>query len=232
LDAGIPALTSAWVFDHIHERLVSIRDSNTEIFGPNHHAAPAAHIQLLVSGVVATQIPDRARWIQAIDADKELSKVKAIVTNPSTLNNKALEGINYNYHVALRKSLIVLEDGILIYREPLASNGSYTQLQLVLVEFRNMLFIAFHTNPVGGHLNAYQTLHCLRLRYYWPGMYLYVKKMCAACPGCALSNPTKAKSSELVYNFPIKALFLVLHVDAYMAGAHSGFEGSKLYLAA
>jgi hypothetical protein len=162
----------------------------------------------------------------------ELSKVKAIVTNPSTLNNKALAGISYNYHAALRKSLIVLEDGILIYREPLASNGSYTQLQLVLVEFRNMLFIAFHTNPVGGHLNAYQTLHCLRLRYYWPGMYLYVKKMCAACPGCALSNPTKAKSSELVYNFPIKALFLVLHVDAYMAGAHSGFEGSKLYLAA
>ena len=162
----------------------------------------------------------------------ELSKVKAIVTNPSTLNNKALAGINYNYHAALRKSLIVLEDGILIYREPLAGNGSYTQLQLVPVEFRNMLFIAFHTNPVGGHLNAYRTLHCLRLRYYWPGMYLYVKKMCAACPGCALSNPTKAKSSELVYNFPIKALFLVLHVDAYMAGAHSGFEGSKLYLAA
>ena len=63
-------------------------------------------------------------------------------------------------------------------------------------------------------------------------MYSYVKKMCAACWGCALSNPTKAKSSELVYNFPIEAPFLVLHVDAYMAGAHSGFEGSKLYLIA
>ena len=143
-----------------------------------------------------------------------------------------MAGINYNYYAALRRSLIVLEDDILIYHEPLAGNGSYTRLQLVPLEFRNILFIAFHTNPVGGHLNAYRTLHRLRLRYYWPGMYSYVKKMCAACPGCALSNPTKAKSSELVYNFPIEAPFLVLHVDAYMAGAHSGFEGSELYLVA
>jgi len=234
LDAGIPALTSAWVFDHIHERLVAIRDSNTEVFGPHQYAAPAAHIQSLVSGVIATRIPDRARWIKAIDADAELSKVRDIVRNPSTLTNKSLAGINYSYHAALRKSLIVLEGDILIYHEPLPGNGSYTYtgLQLVPAEFRNILFIAFHTNPVSGHLNAYRTLHRLRLRYYWPGMYSYVKKMCAACPDCALSNPTKAKSSELVYNFPIEAPFLVLHVDAYKAGAHSGFEGSELYLVA
>ncbi len=31
LDAGIPALTSAWVFDHILDRLLSIPDSTTEI---------------------------------------------------------------------------------------------------------------------------------------------------------------------------------------------------------
>ncbi len=32
LDTGIPTLTSAWVFDHIFDRLLSIRDSTTEIF--------------------------------------------------------------------------------------------------------------------------------------------------------------------------------------------------------
>jgi hypothetical protein len=59
-----------------------------------------------------------------------------------------------------------------------------------------------------------------------------MKKMCSACPGCALSNPTKATLSELLYNFPIKAPFLVLHVDTYIAGAHSSFEGSETYLVA
>jgi hypothetical protein len=50
-------------------------------------------------------------------------------------------------------------------------------------------------------------------------------------PGCALANPTKGRSCELVYNFP-KAPFLVLHIDAYLAGAHSGFKGSDVYLLA
>jgi hypothetical protein len=233
LDAGIPALTSAWISNHIHEPLVTIRNSNTEIFPPNQYAAPAAHVQAFVSGVVATRIPDHKRWVQAITSDPELSKIRDIVADPSKLTNKALTDINYNYHAALRKSLLVLEDDMLIYHELLAGgHGSYTCLQLVPREFHNILFIAFHTNPIGGHLNSYPTLHCLRLRYYWPGMYLYVKRMCAACPGCALSNPIKSKSSKLVYNFPIKAPCMVMHVGVYMAGAHSGFKGSETYIVA
>ena len=54
--------------------------------------------------------------------------------------------------------------------------------------------------------------------------------MCQACPGCALANPTLSKSSELVYNFLVKAPFLVMHFDAYAAGKHAGFEGSECYL--
>ncbi len=159
-------------------------------------------------------------------------KIRDIVSNLPTLSNKALAGINFSYHPALRWSLIVIEDGILIYHKPLVGSESYTHLQLVPQEFCNILFVAFHYNPAGGHLNLYRMLHRLRLWYYWPGMYTYLKKMCAACPGCALANPTKAKSSELAYNFPIEAPFLVLHIDAYMAGKHSGFEGSETYLVA
>ena len=89
LDAGIPALTSTWIFDHIHERLLAIRDANTEIFPPNQYAAPAAHIQAMVGGMVATRIPDRARWIQTIASDPELSLIRDIVADPSKLCNRA-----------------------------------------------------------------------------------------------------------------------------------------------
>jgi hypothetical protein len=106
----------------------------------------------------------------------------------------------------------------------------YAQLTIVPKEFYNILFVVFHTNPAGGHLNSHRTLHHLRLHYYWPGMNSYIKKMCAACPGCALTNPTKGKSYKLVYNFPIKAPFGLLHVDTYSAGAHSSFKGSTSYL--
>jgi hypothetical protein len=46
-------------------------------------------------------------------------------------------------------------------------------------------------------------------------MYAYVKHKHQACPGCALAYPNSSKSSELVYNFPIKAHFLVMIFNAY-----------------
>ncbi len=119
---------------------------------------------------------------------------------------------------------------MLIFQEPPRGSNSFTRLTMVLRELYNIMFIAFHMNPIGGHLNAYRTLHRLRLRYYWPGMYTYVKRMCHSCPGCALSNLTRGKSSELIYNFPIEAPFLVIHFDAYAAGKFSGFEGYHVYL--
>ena len=61
-------------------------------------------------------------------------------------------------------------------------------------------------------------------------MFYEIKRMCHACPGSALANPTYGKSSKLVYNFPIEALFLVMFFDAYSAGKHSSFEGLDCYL--
>ncbi len=137
--------------------------------------------------------------------------------------------VDYNYRATLCQSLLVIKDDMLIFREPVRGGSSYTRLQLVPAEFYNILF---HSNAIGGHLNAYRTLHHIHLHYYWPGMYSYIKRMCNACPGCALANPTKSKLSELVYYFPIKAQFLVLFVNAYSAGKHSSFNGSKVYLIA
>jgi hypothetical protein len=142
------------------------------------------------------------------------------------INNQSLAKVNHNYCRPLRQSLISVENDMLIMKEPIGGTSSYTRLQLVPQELSNLLFIAFHTNAMGGHQNAYRTLHRLRLRFYWPGMYAFVKRMCQACPGCALANPTRSKSSELIYNFPIKAPFLVMHFNAYTAGNHAGFEGS------
>jgi hypothetical protein len=108
----------------------------------------------------------------------------------------------------------------------------FVHLQLVLAEYYNIIFEAFHSNVIGRHLNACHTLHHIGLRYYWPVMYSYIKHMCNACPSWALANPKKSKSSNLVYNFLIMAPFSVLLIDAYSAGNHSGFDGSKIYLIA
>ena len=89
-----------------------------------------------------------------------------LAINPSLINNQTLSKVNHNFRRHLRQSLISVEDDMLIFREPISGNDSYTRLTLVPRELYNILFIAFHPNPIGGHLNSYRTLHRLRLRYY------------------------------------------------------------------
>ncbi len=189
----MPSRTSAWLLEQIHLYLSYLRDANSKIFLPNQFAAPAATIQAFVNGAIGICLPSQERWIQAYSDDTEMSAIRNLVLNPSKINSSTLNAVNHNYCAPLWQSQIVIEDGLLIYHQPMRGGSSYTCLQLVPSEFYNIIFIAFHSNAIGGHFNAYRTLHRIRLRYYWPGMYSYTTRMCNACPGCALANPTKSK---------------------------------------
>ena len=180
LDAAVPSLTSACIFGDIHERCIHIRAQNCELFDPRQYAAPAAFAQTFLNGAVGVWLPSHQDWVDAYTSDPIMSKIITFVQNPGLISNRSLEesNLNTNYRSALRQSLISLENGILIYRETIVGSESYTRLQLVPSQFRNIIFVAFHANPIGAHLNPYRTFHRVRLRFYWPGMYAYITKMC------------------------------------------------------
>jgi hypothetical protein len=159
LDASMATKTLAWIFEQVHSHLVHLHNSNSAVFLPNQFAALAATIQTLVNGAVCTCLPSRERWLQAYNNDIELCAVQELILNPFMINNQALAKVNHNYHRPLPKSLISVENDMLIMKEPIGGTSSYTRLQLVPLKLSNILFIVFHTNAMGGHLNAYQTLH-------------------------------------------------------------------------
>jgi hypothetical protein len=175
-------------------------------------------------------MPTTRQWIECTASDAELKLIKSMIIDPSLITKANLAQFNYNYCSPLRRSQLTLEDDIIILKEPIVGGPLYTRLCMVLADLRNILFVAFHANPIGGHFDAPRTLHRIRLRYYWPHMYKYIVRMCNACPRCALSNPTKARALDLVYNFPLDAPFRVVFVDAYSTGKHTGFKGSDTYL--
>ena len=121
MDAAVPAMTSAWLFDHILDRLISIRDANCEIYDAAHHAAPALTIQAFLGGAIGVRLPTRERWVQAYSDDGELKSLAKFVLNPHLITTKHLtsSGVHHAYRGALRRSLIVIEDGMLIFREPI-----------------------------------------------------------------------------------------------------------------
>ncbi|KAL3795327.1 hypothetical protein HJC23_009500 [Cyclotella cryptica] len=59
-----------------------------------------------------------------------------------------------------------------------------------MTSLRNIVFIAFHSNPIGGHFNAYISFSRIRLRFFWPTMYHYFTDLVHKCAVCRLSNST------------------------------------------
>jgi hypothetical protein len=231
MDVAIPAKTSSLIFDDVLSRLFQIRNSNCEIFSPNQFTAPAACAQAYLNGAINVCLPCHDQWIAAYSRNDKIQAILIFIKNPGTITNAALvvSGINFNFQNALWQLHIALKNYILIYSKPIVGSKSCTHLQLVTSKFHNILFIAFHSSPIGGHFSIYHTLHRLRLHFYWPGMYKFIACMCNACPGCTLSNPTLSQSSKLLYNFPIEAPMKVIHINRYAAGNKQGFEGSDIY---
>jgi hypothetical protein len=230
----VPALTSVRIFEAILNRCIHIYQKNFNIFKPNQYAAPAACVQAFLNSAVGVCLLSHEQWAKAYLDNIETAAIVAFVQNPGTITTKSMDAANLHatYCAALRHSQIALKDGILIMREPIAGSESYACLQIVPSHFCNIIFVAFHSNLLGTHFNTCRTLHRIRLRYYWPGMWKYISKMWDACPGCALTNPTCGKSRELIYLFPIKAPMMVLHINGYQAGKETGFKGSTHYLVA
>ncbi len=117
-------------------------------------------------------------------------------------------------------------------KEPLASNDSFAKLQSVLASLHNIIFIAFHVNPTGAHMNAFCTYSQICLQFFRPKCYSYCKDMTKKCPGCALADPTYSRSADLMYNFPTTAPMLGLMVNVYKVGSHQSFDGETDHLIA
>ena len=152
-----------------------------------------------------------------------------MINMPLNMTKDNLLKVSYNYRGPLRQSRMVAENDMTVLCEPLGSGSDcYTKLRIVLPSLRNALFIYFHANPIGGHLNVHRTHSRLRLYFYWPGMFTYCAKCCKQCPGCALANQMH-QILELCYKFLVDAPFLILHINGYTAGAHTNLEGSNSY---
>jgi hypothetical protein len=127
----MPAQTSAWLFEQVPTHLVYLRDSNCKIFSPNQFAAPAATIQAFVNGAIGVRLTLHKKWVQAYSDDTEMCIICKLVLDPSKINTATLNTVHHNFRAPLRQSLIFIENGLLLYKEPICGGSSYTCLQLI-----------------------------------------------------------------------------------------------------
>ena len=188
--------------------------------------APAATAFNILNGTTSVRLPSKEAWLKAYSNDHDCSKIIKFIANPGTVTNKAIQTVHFKYRQPLRQSNIVHEGGYLFLKEHI-SKDTFVKLRIVPTDLRNILFLAFHSNPIGGHYSLYYTFHRIRLRYFWPSMYAYLKVMCRLCAGCGLANSFGKLSNELVYSFPMDAPFKVICGDIYKAGDIKAYHGES-----
>ena len=101
MNGAIPGLTSAFLLDQIHDRLVSIRDANLEIFEPSLNQPPVNHVQAFLNGSIGTKMPTPDTWKREYEADEETRLLKQLILDPSRISKDSLSNVNFMYRHAL-----------------------------------------------------------------------------------------------------------------------------------
>ena len=223
---SLPACTSSFLLEKAFE-LLRLVISDHENFAIEQHPdiAPAAISNVLTNSIVHHKIPDDDVWRKAVQDDSECKLMLQMIQNPAIITQENLNKLHYTLRQPMRNSNIFEKNGIIFIKEKIPSKNISVALKIVPASLRNIIFIAFHSNPIGGHLSAYHTVHRIRLRFYWPLMVKYIQQMIKRCPGCKMANSTINSKQNYIYSFPIDAPFRTIHIDIYTLGKTASFDG-------
>ena len=113
-----------------------------------------------------------------------------LIANPSLVMKENVSKIHSSYRGLLHRGLIVLWKSMLVIKEPIKHESAYRCLWIVPRDLRNIVFIAFHANPISGHLGLNKSVIPICLRLFWLCLYSYCKKRISSCIGCWVANAT------------------------------------------
>ena len=82
MDAGIPDITSAWLFDQVHDKLRNICNSNTDVFDPSTQQ-PSVLMLVISQNSISVRMPTTQQWTECTNKDVELTLIKSMISDPA-----------------------------------------------------------------------------------------------------------------------------------------------------
>ncbi len=114
-----------------------------------------------------------------------------------------------------------VQGGVLVYQK--SDNSGEGSLPVVPEALRLQILCYLHDNM--GHLGFERTTELIRSRYFWPGMYSYVKRYIKRCKRCTLRKlPNSRRQAELVNIHTTRPLELICIDFLSLEQSKGGFE--------
>jgi len=153
------------------------------------------------------QLPDRDRWVGALNSDPEYSKLIKFLTKhelPSDLRERE--------HMKALSGLYFVEDGLLYFRASTAEGEVY--LLEVPHAFRRDMVRLYHDHALAGHRNAVTVCKLILRNYRWEGLQRDVSDYIKECLICKLAKaPSPRRQGLLCQQGSEVAKFEVIHID-------------------
>eukprot|EP00956_Cyclotella_meneghiniana_P009226 scaffold12666_cov25-Cyclotella_meneghiniana.AAC.2 len=151
LPSAIPSNSSLSIMGCLADRIRDIRDSCVNIDESTQYAAPAATSQILFNGATNHTLPNTDAWLLAYEQDPETKLLLSMVKDPSLIVTNNMNKLHFVYRRYIRESRIAITPaGMLVIYESVQGSDEFAELQIVPLSLRNIVFIAFHANPLGG----------------------------------------------------------------------------------
>jgi len=115
-------------------------------------------VPAFLNGAIGSRIPDKKVWMGALKLDPITNQLLEIAANPGLSNDKTtIDSLHHIYRHPACNGHFTLEDGSLYMKEIFTNGAKFIKLCIVPASLQNIVFIAFHANPIGGHLDPYRT---------------------------------------------------------------------------
>eukprot|EP00978_Attheya_sp_CCMP212_P042463 scaffold259032_cov47-Attheya_sp.AAC.2 len=183
-------------------------------------------IPAFLNGISNDELPNEKAWEHAYIRDPSTKAIINMLKKPFLITTDELTKVHSSFRGPIRESQVKMIDGRLCFFEPVANSTKAIKLIIIPKDLYHHIFACFHSNPLGGHYSLYYTLHRIRLRYTWPGLYSWLKRQILSCAACVLRDGVARPSSELLYLFPIDAPMFTVHADLWQPGDIEGFDGN------
>ena len=195
LEAEFPGKNSASLINCVYERLMSIRKDLSEIFEPEVDAPylrargnkASTSPEIVFFNAVGAKFPSDAAWKASYSTDKECSLIMDLIGNPYMIKKPNVEKLYYSYRGPIRRKLIIMNEGMIILKEPIRGESTYRELRIITRDIRQIVFIQFHAKPIGGHFGLHNTVVRIMLRFFWHGLNTFFMNMISRFDVCALA---------------------------------------------
>ena len=170
----------------------------------------------MFSSFTFTTLPLRKKWFATYTYDHNTNFFMEYLHHNASKNSLCIIKLDDTYRKTIAQNLLCINNYRLFYLDPITVSTNHICCIIVSLSLRRIIFNSMHTSPTTCYIRKYKTLYRLKLRFFWPRMRSDIQDWVRHCLNCILIYKLRRRGQEVMFSWPIRSPFVILHADLLM----------------